>query len=110
MSRSSAVAGNCTQRREHERGEAMSLRKTIDGWLEDGETVVGVFCNHDLSSSQVGHCIGISFESTDTDKLIVGESRAPDHPAIGLGWRYILQLVSTDTNEICKALEGDPLQ
>ena len=86
----------------------MSLRKTIDAWLEDGETVVGVFCNHDLSSSQAGHCIGLSFESTDMDKLIVGKTRAPDHPNIGLGWRYILQLVSTDAQEIIEALEGNP--
>ena len=70
--------------------DEQSRRDTFTRWLSDPETWVGVFENQDLSSSQPGHRVGLCFDMETWDDAHANKTSAPDHPSIGLGWRYIL--------------------
>jgi hypothetical protein len=57
-------------------------------WLSKG-WLIGIFENHDLDSRDVGVRFALPFGPEFADAKI-GEARAPDTKAYGLGWRYIL--------------------
>ena len=67
-----------------------TTQQTFERWLEDGRTWIGVFENHDLGHPDVGRKIALSFDNSQDDQATIGETRAPDHQQIGLGWRYVL--------------------
>lgn len=51
-------------------------------WLGRGDHAL-IFVNNDLSHPGIGHAITMPWAAEDPEP-----PHAPDHPAIGLGWRY----------------------
>ena len=82
------------------------IPSTIERWLSDGDTWIGVFENHDLGSQRVGERCAFPFSASDGsfDTATLGKTRAPDGKTIGLGWRYILVAKTRDTKEAIDAL------
>ena len=74
-------------------------RETFTRWLSDGESWIGVFENHDLGHYDIGRRVAFCFDNTDEAKAEVGETQAPGHKAIGLGWRYILVAICHTVEE-----------
>lgn len=66
-------------------------------WLAKGWNI-GVFENKDLGHRMIGHRFALPFGDELKDAKI-GEARAPDLPAIGLGWRYFLIAKPTTAEE-----------
>jgi hypothetical protein len=84
-------------------------RDVFTRWLADGQTLIAVFENQDLGHSDLGRRICLSYDQGLVDVLVVGKATAPDHAQIGLGWRYILVLVTQDVDEALAALAaGEP--
>lgn len=84
-------------------GEALTLLEAADyvlgditlrmqSWLAHGNAVV-VFENVDLCHREAGHRIAMS---APVDNI---PAHGPDHPSIGLGWRYVPVLVVTTPEE-----------
>jgi hypothetical protein len=68
----------------------VDAQPTVTRWFEDPDTIVGVFENKDMSHPWLGHRVAFAFHQHQEQQLAVGQTRAPDNPAIGLGWRYVL--------------------
>lgn len=56
-------------------------------WLNRGDVIL-IFTNQDLSHPEVGHVITMPWYGDLEEHPL--PPHAPDHPAIGLGWRYTL--------------------
>jgi len=84
----------------------MDERSKFVGWLEDGETFIGVFENQALDSIQCGHRYAMSFWMDQWEQAEVGKTRAPD-TKMGLGWKYILIGKTDDPDEAIKMLKGE---
>lgn len=76
-------------------------RETLERWIADGETWIGVFENHDLGHPEIGRRIAFPFSTKDGsfEAAEVNKTRAPDSRHIGLGWRYILIAKCTTADE-----------
>jgi len=83
-----------------------SNREVFERWVSDPTTWIGVFENHALDSVNAGHKIALSFDMASFDDAIVGNTRAPDHKAIGTGWKYVLVCKTRDVDEALTALGG----
>jgi hypothetical protein len=84
-----------------------TVAQTFDRWLADGMTWIGVFENHDLGHRDRGRRVALPYDAAQPIPQ-VGVTRAPDHPSIGLGWRYILVAVCHSTPEALAALRWPP--
>jgi hypothetical protein len=73
--------------------------ETFARWLADGETWIGCFENHDLGHYDVGRRVCLPFDAAKVEYAAVGATRAPDHAAIGLGWRYVLRAKAHTVDE-----------
>lgn len=83
---------------------------TMERWLSDGESWIGVFQNHDLGHSQFGQRIALCFDVKVWDKGEIGKTKAPD-TSYGPGFRFILKAKCKTVAEAQAALEGkDPVQ
>lgn len=70
--------------------ERAAVEKTFQRWLEDGKSWIGIFENHDLGHHDLGRRVAFQYDESQWDKAERNSCRAPDHNAIGLGWRYEL--------------------
>jgi hypothetical protein len=59
----------------------------LTSWHENGRIIL-IFENHDLDHSDCGHKFAMPWD--DAEKL---PPHGPDHPSIGLGWRYLTTYV-----------------
>lgn len=82
------------------------LEQTLARWFADPDTWVGVFENKDLSSSRPGHRVGFAFPRAQFEQAKLGETRAPDHKEIGLGWRYLLVAKAENADDALRALRA----
>jgi hypothetical protein len=87
------------------RGSDALTRKTFSRWL-NGQAWIGVFECADLSSEQVGRRVAFHYDISEWDRAEVGKTTAPDHPAYGLGWRFLLKAKCRTVEEAVAALEG----
>lgn len=83
------------------------MKDTIDRWLADPDTWVGVFENADLGHRDIGLRCAFPFALSDGsfEKAEIGKTRAPDGRTIGLGWRYILVAKCRTTDEVLAAMK-----
>lgn len=87
----------------------MAAKETVARWLH-GHTTVGVFQNKDLGHIEIGRKVAMPFDSDDFQKAKIGETRCPDNPTIGLGWRYILIAKCDTLEEVVDAMKEEELQ
>lgn len=83
-------------------------KATIERWLADGDTWVGVFENRDLGHRDFGARCAFPFALSDGsfERAEIGRVHAPDGRMIGLGWRYVLVAKCRDVESALEALEG----
>ena len=81
------------------------MRETIEKWLADGETWVGVFENKALDSASLGERCGLCFDNMCFEEAEIGKMRMPD-TKIRVGWRHILIAKSRDVDEIVNLIEN----
>jgi hypothetical protein len=72
-------------------------------WLSHG-WAIGVFENKDLGSRDVGLRYAMPFDREQMAMAVIGDTRGPDTPAYGLGWRYILVAKPSTVDEAVKAV------
>lgn len=80
----------------------------VERWLAEPDTIVGVFECVDLGSAHIGSRFGLAFDRRRESELVIGRTRAPDRPEYGLGWRFVLQLKSTDPEEVVSFVLREP--
>jgi hypothetical protein len=73
---------------------APEAREKFKEWVERGDAIA-VFQNADLSHRNLGHRVFLPLDPEEQGKVEVGSTRAPDG-LHGLGWRYLLERVTTD--------------
>ena len=73
---------------------ASGARAIFARWLARGDAIA-VFSNHDLGHPQVGHTLFLPLDAEERGRVEIGRTRAPDGTH-GLGWRYLLETVTTD--------------
>jgi hypothetical protein len=78
---------------------APDARAMFERWLGRGDHI-GAFVNVDLSSAAVGQTLYLPLDTEARGKVVIGESKAPDTPQCGPGWRYILQAIITNLDEL----------
>lgn len=66
-----------------------TAKDALTRWLSDDSSIVCVFQNQALDSSNAGQRIALCYDLALWDALEVGKTRAPD-TTIGTGWKYIL--------------------
>jgi hypothetical protein len=76
---------------EQARAEMCAIIEMLARWERDGRWIGG-FENADLGHYDIGRRVLMSFEPSTVpiDDAELGNTRAPDSPAIGMGWRYLL--------------------
>lgn len=74
------------------------IRAKVEGWLEGPKDWIGGFENSDLGHPDIGRRILVPFDIPQ-EMAEIGKSRAPDNPEIGLGWRWVLGLITKDVDE-----------
>lgn len=79
--------------------EVPSAEPLFRAWLARGDAI-GVFQNVAMDSANCGHLCFMPITPGERIKVTVGQTRAPDHPSIGLGWKYILQEIVEDIARI----------
>lgn len=67
-----------------------TIGQTFTRWLSDGSTWIGVFENKDLGHQELGRRVAFPYDMNMFGQATLNETRAPDHPQIGLGGRYYL--------------------
>jgi hypothetical protein len=82
--------------------------ETFARWLLDGETWIGIFENHDLGHPDRGRRVALPFDTSVKPPEPWTNMRAPDHPSIGLGWRYVLVAICTNVHDAVQALKETP--
>ncbi len=77
------------------------IRRALIRWFSDNDTVVGVFQNKDLGHPDIGRKVAFPYAAALGDEMRtkIGRMSAPDHEAIGLGWRYKLVSVADTVQE-----------
>lgn len=84
-------------------------KKTIERWLSDGTTWVGVFENKDLSHPDIGRRTAVPYDMNCFDAAVIGRDRAPEfirqHGMIP--WQYILVEKCKTLEEVEKAMNLD---
>ena len=81
------------------------MQKTIEKWLVDGKTWVGIFENKALDSANLGERCGLPFDDEYFDEAEIGKMRMPDTKT-RIGWKYILIAKSRDIEEIIRLFEN----
>jgi hypothetical protein len=81
-----------------------TVRQSFERWLEDGQTFIAVFENHDLGHRDRGRRVAFPFDDSKLPAFEVGKTQAPDHGTIGLGWRYLLVFKTKDAQAAVDAL------
>lgn len=71
-------------------------------WLLDGQTWIAVFENKDMNNGDFGRRVAFPFDNAVKGRAKLGETKAPDAPGIGLGWRYILIAICDTAEEAAK--------
>lgn len=79
--------------------EVPSAEPLFRAWLARGDAI-GVFQNVAMDSANCGHLCFMPVSPEQRAQVTVGQTRAPDHPSIGLGWKYILQELVDDITRI----------
>lgn len=79
--------------------------QTLERWVSDEDTWIGVFENHDLSSRDCGRKFALPFSLSDGSFEVaeLNKTKAPD-TKMGLGWRFLLVWKGTDPQEAYDAM------
>lgn len=88
--------------------ERQAAKAKIQSWLDEGN-IVGVFECKALDSVHAGTRFALPFDRAHDHDLVLGKTRAPDTTTFGMGWKFLLELKTTDA-EIATAAIFDQHQ
>ena len=93
-----------SQCQEGAKSDLLSMEVKVAKMLEDGDTWIGGFENADLGHPEIGRRCLFPFGNGDFAAAEIGKTHAPDGRYIGMGWRYILKLKTTDAGAAARWL------